>query len=209
MNVSTMEARPFSKERVVRLADPTGDDHDESALYELLSATLAADAKLSSGDRAWCEAMLADAAKNRPGQECADLEYETAEGARGHLHGISTPLTLLYFNDPDCFSCLKVKERLDTCATLRELVTTHELTVVALYTGDDTARWLNEEYPDYVVNAVDSNRAVEEEEAFVLPTMPLFYLLNEEHRVVLKNEPSLNKVLQAIATRSPHTPAQP
>ena len=185
------------RDSIMALADPLSPKHDEEELVAMLQQSLA-DEKISRGDRSWCEALLEMAMKNRVGEVCADLDYVTAEGGAGHLHGIDSSLTLIFFNDPDCLSCHQVKERLDTCDTLRDMVSRQVLTVLAFCVGDDEDKWRAEDYPDYVVNAFDAVRAVEIEEVYELPTMPLFYLLDGEKRVLFKNEPSLNRVLEAL-----------
>ncbi len=191
----------ITRENIMELADPLSPQHDEEALVTMLQLKLG-DEGTSRADRSWCEAMLAMAMKNRVGDVCADLQYVTAEGAEGNVHGIDSGLTLLFFNDPECLSCHQVKERLDTCDTLRDMVSRHELTVLALCVGGDETVWRTEEYPDYVVNAIDADCAVENNEIYELPTMPLFYLLDAEKRVLLKNEPSLNRVLQVLTANS-------
>ena len=198
---------PIERDTVMALADPLSPRHDEEALVASLQQLLA-DGRMTNADRLWCEAMLEMATRNRVGEVCNDLEYVTVEGAKGHLHGIESELTLLFFNDPDCLSCHQVKERLDTCETLRVMVSRHELTVVALCVGDEEEKWRVEEYPDYVVNAFDMARAVENEEVYDLPTMPLFYLLDTDKRVLLKNEPSLNRVVEVLKAKSRYRPAR-
>lgn len=192
---------PMSRDSVMSLADPLSPRHDEEALVEALRLVLD-NPQASRADRGWCEVMLEMALKNRVGDKCADLDFVIADGATANIHGIEAPMTLIFFNDPDCLSCHQVKERLDTCATLREMVARDELVVLALCVGDDEHKWRVEGYPDYVINAFDASRAVDEGEVYDLPTMPLFYLLDEEKRVLLKNEPSLNRVLRVLATGS-------
>ena len=144
------------------------------------------------------EMLLEIVRKNAPGTEANDIEYETIDGVRGKVSEIASPYTLIYFNDPECLSCAKVKERLDTCTTLRNMVQDSLITVIGIYPYDNVTEWHLEPFPSYVVNGWDCSQAVENEQNYDLMTMPMFYLLDAEKRVILKNEASLNRVLKVI-----------
>ena len=56
-----------------------------------------------------------------------------------------------------------------------------------------------------MINGWNQSRQIEYAELYDLPTLPCFYLLNREHKVLVKNEGSLNKVeavLKALTTAS-------
>ena len=105
----------------------------------------------------------------------------------------------IYFNDPECLSCAKVKMRLDTCTLLRNMVADSTLTVLGIYPYDNTREWKLEPFPGYVINGWDYKQEIEGEQSYDLMTMPLFYLVDRERRVILKNEASLNRVLRSLA----------
>lgn len=202
-----LSGNPAAYWEVVRTAEehyavPADPQHDEEA-YVAVLRHIVSDTTLASDKKTRYELLLADALKNRPGTTACDFAFVTIDGATGRLHDIATPLTLVYFNDPDCDACRKVKLRLDTCSTLRALSRERVLTVLAVYTGDDDALWQREAFPDYVVNAHDAARAIDDEELYILPSMPLFYLLDSKKTVIVKNEPSLNRILEAIAANNP------
>ena len=137
--------------------------------------------------------------KNAPGTACHDIDYDTLDGNRSKLSEIATPYTLIYFNDPECLSCAKVKMRLDTCTLLRNMVADSTLTVLGIYPYDNTREWKLEPFPGYVINGWDYKQEIEGEQSYDLMTMPLFYLVDREKRVILKNEASLNRVLKSLA----------
>lgn len=171
--------------------------HNEPLMHALLEMAVTCGG-YTDDQRMRIDALLDVARVNPVGGKAANLRWLTDDGAEGQLYNISTPLTLIYFNDPDCIACHKVKERLDTCQTLRRLVEQRKLTLVAIYPYGDTDLWLQDIYPDYVLNARDHLAAIENYEAYILPSMPLFYLLDAYKTVIIKNEPSLNRVLEYI-----------
>lgn len=179
------------------LSEPTWDYHNEE-LFTLLVEHASTASCLSKNERLRPKSMLDIVRKNTPGKEANDINYETIDGSRHHLDEITTPYTLIYFNDPECMSCEKVKERLDTCTTLKNMVSDSILTVVGIYPYDNVDEWKQEYFPSYIINGWDYEQKVDGEQTYDLMTMPLFYLLDHDKRVVLKNEASLNRVLRVL-----------
>ena len=179
------------------LSEPTWDYHNEE-LFALLMEHAATASCLNNNERMRPQMMLEVTRKNAPGSVAHNIEYETLDGAKGSLSEISTPYTLIYFNDPECLSCAKVKERLDTCRTLKQMVSDSTLTVIGIYTYDNVKEWHLEPCPDYIINGWDYKQEIEVQQTYDLMTMPMFYLLDHEKRVVLKNEPSLNRVIKVV-----------
>ena len=155
---------------------------------------------LNERERMRPTSLLEVVRKNAPGSVANDINYETLDGTRHKMSDISTPYTLIYFNDPECLSCAKVKERLDTTTLLKNMVSDSTLTVVGIYTLDNVEEWKLEPFPDYIINGWDFEQKVEGEQTYDLMTLPMFYLLDREKRVILKNEASLNRVLKVMGT---------
>lgn len=180
------------------LSEPTWDYHNEELLACLIEHAITA-SSLNDNDKMRPMALLETVHKNAPGTMANNINYETFDGANHQLSNITTPYTLIYFNDPECFSCAKVKERLDTCTTLKNMVSDSTLTVLGLYPYDNEEEWRLEPFPSYIINGWDREQKVEGEQTYDLMTMPVFYLLDNDKRVILKNEPSLNRVLRALS----------
>ena len=181
------------------LSEPTWDTHNEELLSLVIEHAASASC-LNDRERMRPQAMLEVVRKNAPGKNANDIEYETLDGARHKLSEISTAYTLIYFNDPECLSCAKVKARLDTTTLLKNMVSDSTLTVVGVYTLDNVEEWKLEPFPDYIINGWDFEQKVEGEQTYDLMTLPMFYLLDREKRVILKNEASLNRVLKVMGT---------
>ncbi len=179
------------------LSEPTWDSHNEE-LFALLMEHAATASCLKDKERLRPKSMLEVVRKNAPGTVANEINYETLDGTHHKLSDISTPYTLIYFNDPECLSCAKVKERLDTTTLLKNMVSDSTLTVVGIYTLDNVEEWKLEPFPTYIINGWDYDQKVEGEGTYDLMTMPMFYLLDRDKRVILKNEASLNRVLKVM-----------
>lgn len=184
------------------LASPGEPSHNEVLWLHTLEAVAQSHA-LSDTQKMRPKALLDIARRNAPGSTAAELTLMRDNGEELSLSQLKTQLVLLYFNDPDCEACQFVKQRLDTTQLLREMAQKGMLTVVAVYTGDDVELWQKNKVPEYVLNTHDHNFAIENDEAYVIPTVPLFYLLDSHRTVLLKNEPSLNRVIEKIKATQP------
>ena len=74
------------------------------------------------------------------------------------------------------------------------------LTVIGIYPYDNVEEWHLEPFPNYIINGWDCRQEIESKQTYDLMTMPLFYLLDSDKHVILKNEASLNHVLRALNT---------
>lgn len=180
------------------LSEPTWDTHNEE-LFKRLIEHASTTPCLSESERMRPQLLLDVVRKNAPGEVAHDIEFEILDGTHHTLSDINTAYTLIYFNDPECFSCAKVKERLDTCSTLEGMVNEGVLTVLGIYPYDNTREWHIEPFPAYIVNGWDFKQDVDGKQTYDLMTMPLFYLLDSEKRVIVKNEPSLNRIIKVLA----------
>jgi len=179
------------------LSEPTWDYHNEELFAKVMEHASTASC-LSDNERLRPKSMLEVVRKNAPGTVANEINYETLDGSRHKLSDISTPYTLIYFNDPECLSCAKVKERLDTTTLLKVMVSDSTLTVLGIYPLDNVEEWKAEPFPSYIINGWDWEQKVDGEMTYDLMTMPMFYLLDRDKRVILKNEASLNRVLKVM-----------
>ena len=197
--LKTLSTDPKSYRRAVaacdRLGDPADSLHNE-VLYLTTLESVCRDYVLSASELARPKALLAIARKNAIGTAATDLTLTMPDGSTRQMLG--GKLTLVYFNDPSCESCEQVKANIAANETLQAFVTDGSAEVVAVCTTDEKS-WRNTTYPEWVVNTIDRGRAIENDEAYVLPTMPLFYLIAPDGTVLLKNEPSLKRAVTALS----------
>ena len=198
-------------EVIERLGDPADSLHCEP-LYLLGLQHAVESSALTASEKTRPQALLASAKKNAVGTAAADLALTDRNGKAFRLSDISAPFVLLYFNSPDCDACQQVKQQMESSATLRKAVDDGRLKVVAVATGCKEKQWKKAVYPDWVINGFDKSGQIEQDDVYVLPTQPLFYLLGAERTVLLRNEPSLTRVESALgklaADPEATTPAQ-
>ncbi|MBQ4366469.1 MAG: DUF5106 domain-containing protein [Muribaculaceae bacterium] len=180
-----------------RLSTPTDSLHNEE-LYIALLENAINNYVLSGGEKERPRLLLENAKRNRIGTVAADIDYVTRDGKKHLMSEITSPLTLVYFNDPDCDACEQVKERLGTSALVRDMVNSGKLTVLAIYTGADQKLWKKTDYPQTVINGWNKSASIEDNGTYILPSMPLFYLLDSDKKVLMKNEPSLKRVEERL-----------
>lgn len=179
-------------------ATPTSQTHNER-LYLLALQHIVVQNNVPAFTRMRYEELLKLAQRNAIGTTATDVTLVTADGNEHPLSEfLSTPLNILYFNDPDCDACEIVKSRLDTTALLQDLVAKKQLTIVAIYPFNDEQLWRGTHYPDGIINTWDRNQVIDNDQVYDVPSMPLLYLLDNNRTVILRNEASLNRVLKTI-----------
>lgn len=183
-----------------RFSDPADSIHNE-ALYLKVLEHATEKFVLGNNEKERHRLLLVGAMKNRIGEEATDFDYITPDNNTvHHLSELHADRILIYFNNPDCLSCEKVKERLASSELINKLVADKRLIVLALYPYDDRSLWRKTPYPSMMINGFNQSRKIEYEELYDLPTLPCFYLLDADHKVIIKNEGSLNKVEAELRT---------
>ena len=124
---------------------------------------------------------------NPVGAAATDLTLQTAEGEFKSLHSISAPITLLYFFNPGCGSCLA------TTPVLHEIYEKYReqgVEVFAVYPDKDSAAWVkyvNEKgYTDWV-NVWDGEGTAGIYEKYSMHAIPQVYVLDERKVVRYKD----------------------
>lgn len=134
--------------------------------------------------------LLSIALMNRPGDMAADFEYTVSNGQRSYISRIKTDYLILFFNNPDCHDCARVKEYLGSSSVVDVMMKTNSrpsLRIVAVYPDEDIELWKKTEYPPKWINCRSSS--VREEHLYDLKAIPTLYLLDKEKRVILKDAP--------------------
>ena len=190
----TLERLRFAE---MHYASPADSLHNEE-LYIAALEDVINDPSLSENDKVRPQLLLENALKNRIGTTATDLELTSTNGTSYRLHEMDSVLTLIYFNDPDCEACHILKNRLDTTQVINNYVNSGLLQIVAIYPFDNQELWCNTPYPSNMLNLWDENQSIDNDALYDLPSIPLFYLLNRDKKVLMKNETSLNRVLRAL-----------
>ena len=138
-------------------------------------------------DKAAYQRRMAE--KNRPGMVAADFVYTLATGKQGRMSALKAKYTLLFFYNPDCETCAEVKKLMKQSAGLKEMVTTGKIKVLTVYPDEDIALWRNrlDEMNTAWINAYDKEQVLTLEQRYDLSSLPSFYLLDKDKKVLLKD----------------------
>lgn len=183
-------------ERSVAIADSLGDLYlnnpsspvrDERLYIRFLDAMLSVDS-LPEGARIRAEGLLHTARLNRPGSVANDFRFIDRHGKEGTLHAMTGRELLLIFYDPDCAHCSDILSYIAGDEQINSMVASGELTVLAVYAEGKRDVWdgTKNEMPRNWLVGYDLT-GVLENDLYDLPAMPTLYLLDADHRVVLKD----------------------
>ena len=160
--------------------DPNSPFRQED-FYILVLRHIVGSEKLDELDKLRSRSHLEMALKNRPGDIATDFEYTLANGNKGRLSNVLADRIILFFNNPDCPDCMRVKE------VLKQL-NIQGVKVVAIYPDDDIESWRAAEYPANWINGYNY-ATLRANNLYDLKAIPTLYLLNSDRRVVLKDAP--------------------
>ena len=129
------------------------------------------------------------AEKNRVGMSAADFVYTLPSGKQGRMYGIKAEFTLLFFYNPDCETCAAIKQAMRSSLLLHELTDSKRMKVLTIYPDEDVELWrahLNE-MEDSWINGYDKGQVLTMEQLYDLTSIPSFYLLDKNKKVLLKD----------------------
>lgn len=131
------------------------------------------------------EYRLSVATKNLPGTKATDFEYIDRQGNPGRLSTVKGELIVVVFNDPDCETCQRLMPQLLEEPRLQR----PGITVLAIYPDVDTKLWKKDvrSVPANWIDAYSPKGKILADQLYVLPAMPSLYLLDEYHRVLMKD----------------------
>lgn len=136
--------------------------------------------------------QLKTALKNRPGSVATDFVYTLLTGAVAKMSSIKADYTLLFFNNPDCHDCKRVKEYMKDSKIFNRMTqakSVPSLCILAIYPDADLPLWKRGDYPKFMINGYDAGRVITNKELYDLKAIPTFYLLDREKKVILKDAP--------------------
>ena len=167
--------------------------------YILFAEKVSQSALMGEAERLRIARRLEMAKKNRPNMKAMDFSYITREGKRSALHKTKVEnFLLLVFYDPECEHCKEVMNELKSSPLLTVKVKEGSVAVLAVYADGDKELW--EETADGLPKewtvSFGSDDIVEKG-LYSMRVMPTMYLLDSQHRVVLK-DPSLAVLLDYL-----------
>lgn len=176
-----------------RLSEPTDSMHNEE-LYITVLKHATSSLTLTNSEKELPKALLQQALKNKVGDPATDIDFVTTDGKKQNLLNNDNKYTLVYFNDPNCDACAKVKENLNVSETIKKAVADGKMRVVAINPMSNEKLWKKTSMPEWIVNGWNKSQSINNDGTYDLPTLPVFFLLSTDNTVLLKNEASLQRV---------------
>lgn len=162
--------------------------HDESLFIYALEAMLQ-EPVLDDIQKVRPVHLLELALKNRLGEVAINFEYMLADGKVSSLYEVETDYLLLFFYQPDCHTCMDIKEKIVGSSLIKECMNHKKMRILAIYPGENIYSWKsNLAYmPSDWIHAYDHTERIRGEEIYDLKTSSTLYLLDKEKKVLLKD----------------------
>lgn len=128
---------------------------------------------------------------NLPGTKATDFQFTTPTGEIKKISDVQGKYTVLLFYNPDCKSCSQILEATKESEIMHRALEEENTTLVAIYPQDDSYIWRKyiETVPDKWINGCDNGMTLISEVLYDLRVLPVFYLLDYNKEVVLKDVP--------------------
>jgi hypothetical protein len=131
--------------------------------------------------------------RNRVGTVANDFTYTLASGYQGQMHEIKAQYLLLYFNNPDCHDCKRVKEYIAHSDLFIQMTNERDATglprlvILGIFPDEDVSLWRRASYPPLILNSYDKGQVINTKELYDLKASPTCYLLDKDKRILLKD----------------------
>lgn len=168
------------------LAEPLSPVYNEE-LYILMLEKVVASPNLSERTSENYKFDLKMASKNRLGTKAADFEFLRRDGKRSRLSKVNSEYVLLFLGDPECDVCEKSKKELTVFPVFMRFSKEGRLKVLSVCVEGKTDAWLSTPAPNGWIDACDEKMAIHEELLYDIPGLPVLYLLDSNHNILLKN----------------------
>lgn len=128
---------------------------------------------------------------NLPGTKATEFQFTTPTGEIKKIGDVQGKYTVLLFYNPDCKSCSQILEATKRSEIIHKALEEENTTLVAIYPQDDSYIWRKyiETVPDKWINGCDNGMTLISEVLYDLRVLPVFYLLDSNKEVVLKDVP--------------------
>ncbi len=128
---------------------------------------------------------------NRIGSVAPDFRFSDKSGRMRTLHGIKSPLLLLFFSNPGCEACMNIIQVLKGDPEISGMIAGGHLKVANIYIDEDLQGWRDYMpiYPEEWYNGFDPDFVIRLENLYHVRAIPSLYLLDEEKRIIMKDAP--------------------
>ncbi len=133
------------------------------------------------------------AMKNKVGNLATNFSY-SHNNKTFQLYDISSPYLLIYFNSSDCHVCEESNYILEKSESIKEMISAGKMKILSIDITGDNSKQIESKGWIYGYNA---SHSLDEELLYYIEYVPVFYLLDKDKRVILKNV-SINKIISYI-----------
>ncbi|MCL2650016.1 MAG: DUF5106 domain-containing protein [Candidatus Azobacteroides sp.] len=135
---------------------------------------------------------LAMLSKNRVGEIATDFEYILRNGKKNKLSNIEAEYIIIFFNNPDCHDCARVKNILSSTSY-------PGVKILAIYPDKDLSVWEKTVYPESWINGYNNETI---SQLYDLKAIPTLYLLDRNKRIILKDAPVEEIIRYCVNTKN-------
>lgn len=131
------------------------------------------------------------ACRNRPGKTATNFTYTLESGKEGKLKNICSEYVLLYFNNPGCGDCKRVKKLMENSLVINHLIEGGKLKVLSIYPDENLEAWKKAKgtMPKSWIISYDRGAVIKKKNLYDLRAMPTLYLLDKQKKVIEKDAP--------------------
>ena len=131
---------------------------------------------------------------NRYGTPAADFRFRDIRGREHSLYGTKAEYTVLFFSNPGCESCRKIKEELEGSRALSGLLGTGRAAVLNIYIDRELDKWRESvaSYPESWTCGYDFRYIIREDAIYNVRAIPSLYLLDKDKKVLMKDAETRN-----------------
>ena len=162
-------------------------------LYSLVLQYLSQSPAVDETNKMRYSSRLAMLSKNQPGEVATDFEYILREGVKNKLSNIEAEYIIIFFNNPDCHDCARVKDILSSTSFPAKVK------ILAIYPDKDLSLWKKTTYPESWINGYNNETI---SQLYDLKAIPTLYLLDRNKRIILKDAP-VEEIINIIHAKHP------
>lgn len=169
--------------------EPNSPMRNDEFFIPAINHALSSKSPLDEASKERYRSLKKTVERNRPGTIAADFGYTTASGTQGRLHTLSSEILVVFFYNPGCADCRRVKELLGGSEVVDALHKSGRLKVLAVYPDKDLTEWKKylHENPKWWISAYDKGTVIQNKGLYDLKAIPTLYLMDSNKRIALKD----------------------
>lgn len=125
--------------------------------------------------------------KNSIGSRASDFLFYRKDGSESYLYDVKANYIMVYFNNPDCDTCEEEKRAIASSVVINNMLDSDKLKILSVCVEGETEKWKTQHLPEQWIDACDRLMMIIDNDLYYLPSLPVLYLLDNEHNVIMKN----------------------